>query len=114
MSKPFAAALFLKRLQPLVAARKVAFKPSNERKTLEFMLAERLFEEDVYEILGKLRLEHYQWGPDEDRDGSGGNVMVFFYSYRSKRLYIKLKIWTDAHGDDACVVLSFHKEGKYE
>ena len=114
MSKPFAAALFLKRLQPLVAARKVVFKPRNARKTLEFMLGERIFEEDVYQILEKLRLEHYEWGPDEDRDGSGGNVMVFFYPYRAKRLYIKLKIWTDAHGDDACGVLSFHEEGTYE
>jgi hypothetical protein len=39
--------------------------------------------------------------------------MVFLYPYIKTRLYIKLKIWTDAHGD-AGVVMSFHEEGMYE
>lgn len=39
--------------------------------------------------------------------------MVFFYPYKDMTLYIKLKIWSDSHGD-AGVVLSFHKEGEYD
>ena len=113
MSKPFAADLFLKRLQPLLAARKVVFQPSNWRKTREFMLAEGLDEEDVFDILARLKPEHYRRGPEGDRDGSGGNVMLFFYPHEKLTLYIKLKIWSDAHGD-AGVVMSFHEEGKYD
>ncbi|MGA2640520.1 MAG: hypothetical protein ABSG21_06410 [Spirochaetia bacterium] len=77
------------------------------------MLAEGLNEEDVVDILSRLGPEHYQWGPKDDHDGSGGNVMLFFYPYGEKRLYIKLKILTEKRGD-ACVVLSLHEEGTYE
>ena len=59
------------------------------------------------------RFSHYQRGPEADDDGSGRSVMVFFYPYRAKTLYIKLKIWSDAQGD-AGVVMSFHEEGKHE
>jgi hypothetical protein len=113
VSKPFAAALFLKRLRSLLAAKKVVFQPRNRDKTWEFMLEEELDVEDVFDILTRLEVEHCQWGPDEDHDGSGGNVMLFFCPYRKKTLYIKLKIWPDAHGD-AGAVISFHEEGKYD
>jgi hypothetical protein len=105
--------LFLKRLQPLLSARKVVFQPRNWRKTREFMVAEGLNVEDIFEILKQLKPEHYHSGPEDDRDGSGGNVMVFLYPYGVKTLYIKLKIWTDENGD-ACAVLSIHEEGMHD
>ncbi len=76
------------------------------------MLAEGLVAEDVYDILSKLRPEHFHAGPEADDDGSPGDVMVFFYPYRARTVYIKLKIWSDAQGD-AGVVMSFHEEGKH-
>jgi len=120
MSSSLATQLFLMRLKPLLAARKLAWKPRNKRKTREFMLDEELSEEDAYEIIADLRPEHFAKGPEHDDDGSDGDVMVFFYPYTRQTpprdeilLYIKLKIWTDTNGD-AGIVMSFHDEGNYE
>jgi len=77
------------------------------------MLREGLSEEDVFNIIACLGQEHYQGGPYPDDDGSSGDVMIFFYPYEKKRLYIKLKIWTDAQGD-AGAVMSFHEERSYD
>lgn len=81
------------------------------------MFAEGLSEEDAFAIIEELRLEHYQWGPCDDDDGSRGDVMLFFYPYaelvspfKRIQLYIKLKIWTDADGDVG-IVMSFHEKG---
>lgn len=112
MSKPFAAEFFLRRLKPLLAARKVVFSPRS-RKTKEFMLAEGLVVDDILDVLSQLRPEHYIRGPEDDRDGSGGNVMVFHFPYDQRTLYIKLKLWTDSSGEEAAVI-SFHEEGKHD
>ena len=88
------------------------FQPRNVRKTWELMLAEGLVVEDAYDMLSRLRPEHYHQGPELDDDGSAGSVMVFFYPYGARTLYIKLKIWTDAQGDGG-VVMSFHEEGRH-
>lgn len=120
MDRLLAAPLFLRLLAPLLASGKLEFKPRNWRKTMEFMLEEGLREEDVYDIVAKLKPEHYHQGPEPDNDGSPGEVMVFFFPYRRQTppkdiilLYIKLKIWTDIDGD-AGVVMSFHDEGNYD
>jgi hypothetical protein len=120
MGGTLATQLFLLRLKPLLAARKLAWKPRNRRKTREFMLDEGLSEEDAYEIIADLRPEHYAKGPERDDDGSDGDVMVFYHPYTRQApprdeilLYIKLKIWTDTDGD-AGIVMSFHNEGNYE
>ena len=120
MGGSLAAQLFLMRLKPLLAARKLAWKPRNRRKTMEFMLNEGLGEEDAYKIIAELRFEHYAKGPESDDDGSPGDVMVFYHPYARQAppgdkilLYIKLKIWTDTNGD-AGIVMSFHDEGNYE
>jgi hypothetical protein len=113
LSKPFAAEVFLRRLRPLLADGKVVFQPRNAPKTWEFMLTKGLVEEDVFDVLKRLAPEHYHSGPADDRDGSAGDVMVFLYRSWGITLYIKLKIWTDTHGD-AGVVMSFHEEGKYD
>jgi len=87
---------------------------------MEFLLKERLKEEDIYKIVADLKPEHYYQEPEPDDDGSPGEVMVFFYPYKRQappneniRLYINLKIWTDIDGD-AGVVMSFHDEGNYD
>lgn len=77
------------------------------------MLDQGLVAADVFDILAQLRPEHYQKGPEADRNGSAGDVMIFLYPYGKLMLYIKLKIWTDASGD-SCVVMSIHEEGMYD
>lgn len=113
MYRPFAARLFLEQLKRPLAAKRVVFSPRNRRKTRDFMLAEGLAEEDVFDILGHLHPEHFGVGPEEDRDGTSGNIMVFFYPYEGRTLYIKLKIWTDSDGEHAAV-LSLHEEGQHD
>lgn len=41
------------------------------------------------------------------------NKVVFDPRNQKTRIYIKLKIWTDANGDSG-VVMSFHEEGDYD
>ena len=120
MGGSIATQLFLLRLKPLLAARKLAWKPRNRRETMEFMLNEGLSEEDAYAIIAELKPEHLAKGPESDEDGSPGDVMVFYHPYTRQApsgdkilLYIKLKIWTDTNGD-AGIVMSFHDEGNYE
>lgn len=120
MGTPLAPYLFLSRLKPIIAERKLSWDPRNRRKTKEFMLEEGLTEDDAYEIIEGLGPEHYTWGPRPDDNGSPGEVWLFFHPYTRQTppgdeilLYIKLKIWTDANGD-AGIVMSFHDEGNYE
>ncbi len=76
------------------------------------MLKEGLHDEDAYDIISCLQSKHFYKGPESDDDGSPGNVMVFIYPYAGKRLYIKLKIWSEVNGY-AGAVMSFHEEGKH-
>jgi hypothetical protein len=108
-----APSIFLLRLKPLLEAGRVVIQPRNPRKTWEFMINMGLDTGDMFGILARLRPEHYHAGPEDDRDGSVGNVMVFFYPYEGLNLYLKLKIWDDEAGDHAAV-LSFHEEGKHD
>ena len=41
------------------------------------------------------------------------NKVVFDPRNQKTKIYIKLKIWTDANGDSG-VVMSFHEEGDYD
>jgi len=84
------------------------------------MQTEGLRTEDAFQIIGDLRADHVWRGPESDKDGTPGDVMVFLYPYKRLApqkdellLYIKLKIWTDPQGD-AGIVMSFHDEGNYE
>jgi len=113
VSKLLGAALFLARLKPLLERKALVFAPRNPRKTWEFMLEEGLDAGDAYDMIARLKPEHSYSGPEADRDGSPGNVMVFLYPYAKKMLYIKLKLWSDANGD-AGAVISFHEEGEYD
>lgn len=112
MNNPIAAQLFIQRLKPLLEKNKVVFDPRNQ-KTQKFLLQEDMSEDDVFEYLKKLEPSNYFDGPKDDRNGEPGAVMMFLYPYKNTRIYIKLKIWTDANGDSG-VVMSFHEEGKYD
>lgn len=112
MNNIIAAQLFIHRLKPLLEQNKVIFDPRNQ-KTRLFMLQEGMNTDDVFEYLKKLEPSNYFDGPQEDRNGKPGDVMMFLYPYKNTRIYIKLKIWTDANGDSG-VVMSFHEEGDYD
>jgi hypothetical protein len=113
VSSQLAVSVFLERLRRLLAAGRVVFRPASRRKSWEFLLAEGLNEEDVLDTVSRLRPDHYHSGPEGDRNGSGGSVMVFFYPYKKTTLYVKVKIWTSSEGDEGAV-LSFHEEGEHD
>ena len=91
---------------------KIKFDPRNN-KTRDFMFEYDLNVEDVFNILKQLKPCHYFQGPEKDHNGTPGNVMMFLYKYEDILIYIKLKIWTDAKGNEG-VIMSFHKEGTYD
>jgi hypothetical protein len=111
VSKALSIEIFLRRLRQILADGRVVFQPRSETKTRTFMLEEGLTAADVLSVLGDLEQEHSVQGPEGDRDGSPGTVMVFSFPYVGKMVYIKLKIWTDG-GQDFGSVMSFHEEGK--
>lgn len=112
MNNIIAVQLFILKLRPLLEQGKVIFAPRNS-KTKLFMLQEGMNTDDVFDYLIKLEPSNYFDGPQEDRNGKPGDVMMFLYPYKKTRIYIKLKIWTDANGDSG-VVMSFHEEGDYD
>lgn len=112
MNNIIAAHLFIQKLKPLLEQKKLVFDPRNG-KTRNFLLQEGMNTDDVFDYLKKLEPSNYFDGPQEDRNGMPGDVMMFLYPYKKTRIYIKLKIWTDANGDSG-VVISFHEEGDYD
>lgn len=112
MSCDLAVQTFLIRLRSLLK-RKGAIEFRKTRKNREALLELGLNVEDVLDIVARLESSHYHAGPEADRDGSAGNVMVFFYPYEGCRLYIKLKIWAQG-GKDQGVIMSFHEEGMHD
>ena len=65
---------------------------------------------DVNDALLKLRLEDYIGGPEDDYDGSTGQVWVFRHPVSGRSIYIKLK-FREFKGQDKLIILSFHPEG---
>ena len=112
MNNIIAAQLFIKRLKPLLANKKVIFAPRNQ-KTQLFLMQEGMNTDDVFAYLEKLDSSNYFDGPKEDHNGTSGDVMMFLYPYKKTRIYIKLKIWK-ANNSDSGVVMSFHEEGDYD
>ena len=83
------------------------------RRRGSFLLDEDLSTDDVFVVLRELKAEECISGPESDRDGTPGSVMVFHHPWGGSLLYIKLKLWPDQRGDSGLVV-SFHEEGKYD
>ncbi len=113
MNNSLAATVFLMRLHKLIEDNKLLFKPRNRQKTMQFLFDEGLSVSDVINYVKSLTPNNFYSGPTPDDNGTAGDVMVFFKEYKDTKLYIKLKIWTDANGD-AGVVMSFHMEGQYD
>ncbi len=111
MSGSLGAQIFLARFLPLLRAGKVVFEPRNAPKTRQFLLDHDLTVDDALGIALQLRADECVAGPEGDRDGTPGAVMVFNHPWRSTALYIKLKLWSDQSGDCG-LVMSIHEEGK--
>jgi hypothetical protein len=111
VSKSIGAQVFLKRFLPLVTTGNVVFEPRNGPKTRQFLLDNDLTVEDAFGIVLQLRAEECVEGPEGDRDGTAGSVMVFHHRWGSKVLYVKLKLWSDETGD-AGLLMSMHEEGR--
>ena len=112
MNNLIAASLFIKDLQKVIEDGRLLFDPRN-RKTTDFMLSHDLDTDDVIDILRRLRPSNYLDGPQDDKNGTDGDVMMFLYPYKGERVYIKIKIWKDKSGK-AGVLISFHEEGNYD
>ena len=106
------AQLFLNRYRPLIETNRVRLDPRN-RKTYDFMAEINIDFDGVINILKDLKSSHYYKGPEEDRNGSPGTIMIFLYPYKGLLLYIKLKIII-IKKKDMGIVISFHKEGTYD
>jgi hypothetical protein len=65
----------------------------------------------VYQELLKLTPSNYYMGPEEDRDGSEGEVWVFRHPVSGVELYIKMKLF-QVQGEDYLKILSFHQRHK--
>lgn len=115
MSGALGTKLFLSQLRTLLEKGRVQFKLRNRTKTVCFLLDHGWTSEDAFEVIKLLEEKHYHRGPDTDRDGSEGSIMIFVYPHEDLGidLYIKLKIWTNPDTGDLGAVLSFHEEGMH-
>jgi len=99
--------LFLSQFKRLLKQRKIVFRARNN-KTVMFLLDNDMNANDALALLENLDVQHFQKGPEEDHNGTPGNVMVFLLPWKNTKLYIKLKIWKDQQNDDTGCVISFH------
>ena len=115
MSGDIRAAIFVKRLRPLIGTNLLRFRPRNQLKTTEFLLDNDLQESDLLEMVSALTADHYADGPSEERDGRypPGQIMVFYYHWEGIRLYIKIKLLQDG-SIEVADILSAHPEGMHD
>jgi hypothetical protein len=81
LSKSIGAQIFLSRFFRLIEAGRVVFQPRNAPKTRQFLLERDLGTDDVLEVLRELNAEECVSGPESDRDGTPGNVMIFHHRW---------------------------------
>jgi hypothetical protein len=97
---------FLMRMKQVVKAKKnIYFVPRKENE--EALLRLNLTLEIVWNELLKLTSANYKKGPEEDRNGSEGEVWVFLHPITGVEIYIKMKLFK-IHEEDHLKVLSFH------
>lgn len=63
--------------------------------------------EQLWETVGRLSVNNYSAGPEEDRDGSGTYLWIFGGTVEKQATYIKLKIEEHRRGK-ILKCLSFH------
>lgn len=92
---------FLKQFKALMNAQNgVEFIPRD--KNLNDMITLNLLPNDVDDYINQLTYRNYSEGPDNDNDGTAGQIWVFWGEIDSNPIYIKLKLDTKAK----CI--SFH------
>ena len=90
---------FLMQIKPFVIAKELYFVPRNLSDIAALGIT---FEQAEAEILALQPIDYCE-GPNDDHDGSPGQVWIFGKDIDGKLVYIKLKL----NGDDARC-LSFH------
>ena len=84
---------------------KILRKKINENR--QTLLALNMTLEDVYSLLRSLGINDYSKGPEDDLDGSAGEVIVFNKLYNEKKLYIKVKLFK-VQNEECLKIISFH------
>ena len=80
------------------------------KKNIEFMREHSLNNEDVKDIIRKLRIEDCFSGPEKDRDEDcNGWIFKFSPIFENIKLYIKIRI----ESTEKSICLSVHEFGKY-
>jgi hypothetical protein len=63
---------------------------------------------DVGNAIFKLTVSDYQKGPEEDLDGSDGNIWAFIHPVLGCKVYIKVKVYK-VNEEEYLKVISFHE-----
>ncbi|MCK4513716.1 MAG: type II toxin-antitoxin system MqsR family toxin [Spirochaetaceae bacterium] len=97
--------LTLTKIKEAVGAGRVYFV--SRKKNQEALASMGLCVADVTDIILGLTPECYRKGPEDDEDGSSGEVWVFERDANPDRIYIKIKLLK--RGVGWCIkILSFH------
>lgn len=64
--------------------------------------------EDIVKIIQGLTVADYISGPEEDHDGTTGQIWKFIHPVSGCEVYIKLK-FQDTNEEDHLTIISFHK-----
>jgi hypothetical protein len=67
---------------------------------------------DVFSFISRLEPRDYRSGPEKDRNGTPGEVMVFMRPFYNMLIYVKLKTFLN-EGSTYLTILSFHEEGQH-
>ena len=105
MSKEFAIKLCLQRIKILCEGNRYAF--INRKNNLQTLFNMELCIDDVISALLNLKVEDYLSGPEDDYDGSDGQIWKFQHPVSGCNIYIKIKFW-EFKGEDRLKILSFH------
>ena len=98
--------LFLHRLRAILTNKESwFFVPRQENRDCLFQL--NMSSQDAIATIRSLAVADYVKGPEQDENGSEGEVWVFTKPYKRTTLYIKVKLYTD-HGAEKVTIISFH------
>ena len=79
----------------------------NRRENQETLARLGLSQADVISKLLDLKVSDHSRGPENDHDGTEGEVWMFLYDLEGNRIYVKLKLF-QVSGQDYLKILSFH------
>lgn len=96
---------YLARIKEAVSENRFFFVQRKENKNTLLSLAMNI--QDVKNCIAGLSLNDYVKGPEDDHDGTLGQIWVFRYPLSGCLIYIKLKLFK-IDEKDYVKVLSFH------